>query len=243
MGCDFTLRHYREILEAALESGYVFRGFHQSELSDIDVVYLRHDVDICLEETLNMAAVEADLGVCATYFILVNSPVYNPLARDSLDVLHDISAKGHWIGIHIDPELFLQESFLDTEQHIFEWINLYEKSRIPLVPVVSFHRPHSDVLRRDFNSFINTYSPRFFSDIKYISDSRGVWREGCPCQVLKERRYPALQILVHPIWWQWEKESLVDRLSCLLSERIGSFEQYLGFNVEPIGRLLRRRDK
>lgn len=231
--------HYREILEAALETGYVFRGFHQPHSSEQYVVYLRHDLDICLEEALEMAALEAKLGIKATYFVLANSPIYNPLAKDSLELLNEILANGHWIGLHFDPVIVSTGDPNQMEKFISALIGFY-RAMIPLVPVVSFHRPSPDVLGRDFNAFVSTYSSQFFQEIKYISDSRGVWREGCPCQVLRKRMWPALQMLVHPIWWRaTERELLSDRLHHLLGRRLERFKNYLAANIEPIGELFK----
>ena len=239
MSCTFTMKHYREILEAALKAGYVFRGFHQFT-NEKRIVYLRHDLDICLEEALDMAALEAELGIQATYFVLVNSPLYNLLAEDSLELLHELANKRHWIGLHIDPAMFPTDNHGEMEKLISKMIEFYADV-FHLVPVVSFHRPSPNVLGRDFGSFVSTYSPRFFKEVKYISDSRGVWREGCPCQILRKRQYPSLQMLVHPIWWKTtETESLSDRLHHLLGERLKRFRHYLGTNIEPIGKLLEK---
>jgi hypothetical protein len=239
MSCAFTLEHYCEILESALRAGYAFQGFHQPvSLYARRVVYLRHDLDVCLEEALDMANLESELGVRATYFILVNSPLYNPLSQDSLEFVHHIQAKGHWIGLHID--LGLLSSFdISAEDDVLQLIRFYG-SRLPLVPVISFHRPSATVLGHDFNSFISTYSRYFFKEVKYISDSRGMWREGCPCQVLSQGLYPAVQMLVHPIWWgASETELLNHRLRRLLGNRLDCFKQYLAENIEgPIGKLL-----
>lgn len=240
MPCSFTLEHYREILTAALESGYRFQGFHQPFANTTRTVFLRHDLDICIEEAFEMAALEAELEIKATYFVLVNSPLYNPFAEDSLELLRGLQVKGHWVGLHIDLSSLPVKQPVEIEKRIGEMLNFYQ-SQISLVPVVSFHRPTSDILDRDFNTFISTYSPRFFSEVKYLSDSRGVWREGCPCQVLKEGRYPILQILVHPIWWTLsESQSLGDRLNSLLDKRKGYIKKYLVTNVGPIGRLLEK---
>lgn len=237
-GCSFTLKHYREILEAALEAGYVFRGFHQASLSEKQVIYLRHDLDVCLEEALNMATLEAELGIQATYFVLVNSAVYNLLSKNSLELLNRLASEGHWIGLHIDPIMFPTDDVDKMEGYISQLIEFYRRV-IPLVPVVSFHRPSPNLLRHDFETFASTYSLRFFEKLKYISDSRGVWREGCPCKALRERWYPSLQLLVHPIWWKLaETESFSERLHHLLDKRFECFKQYLGANIEPIGKLL-----
>jgi len=238
MNCAFTLDHYCEILEGAIRAGYAFQGFHHLSTQINRILYLRHDLDICLEEALDMAELEAKLGVRATYFVLVNSPVYNPLSQDSLELVHQIRTKGHWIGLHIDPVLLSSVDASQLEDSVLQLIRFYE-SRLPLVPVVSFHRPGATVLERDFNSFISTYSPRFFKEVKYISDSRGMWREGCPCQALGHGLYPAVQLLVHPIWWgASEGEPLADRLHRLLGNRMDYFKRYLAENIKPFGNLL-----
>lgn len=239
MSCAFTIEHYCEILESALKGGYVFQGFHEPVTQHARrVLYLRHDLDVCLEEALDMAHQEAKLGVRATYFVLVNSPVYNLLSQDSLELVHQIQVKGHWIGLHIDPVLFSSGDVSQVESDVIQLIRFYG-SKIPLVPVVSFHRPSATVLGHDFGSFTSTYSLRFFKEVKYISDSRRIWREGCPCQVLSRGLYPAVQMLVHPIWWGTvETEPLAHRLRRLLGGRLDCFKQYLGENIEPLGRLL-----
>jgi len=239
MGCTFSLEHYCEILKGALRAGYGFHGFHQPASSYATrVIYLRHDLDVCLEEALDMANLEAKLGVRATYFVLVNSPVYNPLSKDNLELVHQIQAKGHWIGLHVDPKFFSTTDVTQMENEVLQQIRFYG-SQIPLVPVVSFHRPTGTLLGRDFKDFISTYSQLFFNELKYISDSRGMWREGCPCQVLSHALYPAFQILVHPIWWAaTESELLAHRIRRLLGSRLDCFKCYLQENIGPIGGLL-----
>lgn len=239
MSCSFTLNHYREILESALKAGYEFKGFHQPVSSEKRVVYLRHDLDICLEEALEMAALEAKLGIKATYFVLVNSPLYNLFAEDSLELLNELVHQGHWIGLHVDPTMFPSNEINKMESCISKLIG-FHAAVIPLVPAVSFHRPSPNVLGCDFNAFSSTYSPRFFKRVKYISDSRGVWREGCPCQALRKRQYLSLQMLVHPIWWNSTELEITNKLHHLLDKRLEVFKQYLGTNIEPIGRLLER---
>jgi len=239
MSCSFTLEHYRNILETALEAGYVFRGFHEPIYSsEGKSIYLRHDIDICLEEATEIARLEAVTGVRSTYFILINSPLYNLLDESSLMLLRNIQNKGHWIGLHIDTGLFPQQDNEMIERYISNIANFYS-SMIRLVPVVSFHRPGENLLGINFQKFVSTYSHQFFKDIKYVSDSRGMWREGCPCQILKNRVYPSLQMLVHPIWWRsMETESMADRLRYLFNMRTECIKSYLSENIEPIGKLL-----
>lgn len=240
MKCPFTLEHYREVLEIAKSNGYVFLGFHDPlPPKGGKAIYLRHDIDVCLEEALAMASLEAELGIRSTYFVLVNSPLYNPLAADSVELITQIQEKGHWIGLHFDPILLTSSDGDLLEKEVQTFLEFF-RNRLGLVPVVSFHRPIPRVLGMNFQAFFSTYSGPFFSEIKYISDSRGIWREGCPCQALKEQTYVALQMLVHPIWWrQSESESPNERLYTLLGERLKRFKGYLAANIEPFANLLR----
>src|SRR5690348_9588812 len=55
-GCDFSLRHYGELLDAATAGGYRWAGFdHEPEPGDL---FLRHDVDLSLSAALTMARLE-----------------------------------------------------------------------------------------------------------------------------------------------------------------------------------------
>lgn len=229
MGCDFTLNHYREILENALNAGYIFWHFHKPfpELHQ-RVIYLRHDLDICLEEAIPMAELEADIGISSTFFILINSPVYNPLSAENLEIIRTICSKGHHVGLHIDVNLW-SDNCTEFEHKVLQLLSFYG-SYIPLVPVVSFHRPPASILGKDFKYFISTYSAEFFQRSKYLSDSRGEWREGCPCRKLREGAYSVLQILVHPIWWGNESKS--QRLRALLNRRFLCFDLYLKENIQ-----------
>lgn len=242
MRCSFTLQHYREILEIAKSNGYTFLGFHESSPSPRrKVIYLRHDLDVCIEESLDMAALEAELGVRATYFILLDSPLYNPLSVDSIELITQIQEKGHWIGLHLDSVFLTSGDKGRLEEEVQCFLEFFG-NKLNLVPVISFHRPVPEVLGKDFRTFVSVYSQRFFVDIKYISDSRGVWREGCPCQLLERGIYTALQILVHPIWWKrMESESIYEKLQSLLGARLEEFKAYLRANIEPFADLLHGR--
>jgi hypothetical protein len=44
-----------------------------------------------------------------------------------------------------------------------------------------------------------SYSNEFTKEMKYLSDSSGIWREGCCCKHLGN--HDRFQILTHPEWW------------------------------------------
>ena len=76
MKCDFTYRHYSEILQMGRGEGYQFSSF--LETSDRGKrIYLRHDIDISIENSLKIATIEKENEVIATFFLQMNSPFYN----------------------------------------------------------------------------------------------------------------------------------------------------------------------
>ena len=48
--------------------------------------------------------------------------------------------------------------------------------------------------------------PLFSSEIKYMSDSKGIWNNGNPLDSDSFKNKKPIQILTHPIWWN-EKSS------------------------------------
>ena len=61
MSCRFELPHYAELLRAAEEGGYSFAFFdHEPQPG---ALLLRHDVDLALDPALEIAELEADLGI------------------------------------------------------------------------------------------------------------------------------------------------------------------------------------
>ena len=67
--CDFSLDHYREILESAKNSGYDFLLFDEVQTKATGrTCLLRHDIDYAPEKAMEFGQIEADLGIRSTYF-------------------------------------------------------------------------------------------------------------------------------------------------------------------------------
>ena len=220
MVCDFSLDHYKEIINNALSAGYTFSGF-QEPAKDMQI-YLRHDVDVSLDMALQLAQVDADLGVRSTFFVLPNAPTYNILEDDAIDKIEQMVTLGHYVGLHID----LPKTRTNTEQTTYLMYGFY-KMMLPIVPVVSYHRPSqldNRIFGMQLQGLVNTYENRFMKDCKYISDSSGQWKEGCPCHVLADGVYPRVQLLTHPLWWVSGLDKAWDEL---VNERKQVMAQYL----------------
>ncbi len=196
----FTLEHYRVLLQTAKTAGYGFALF--DDQPNGRTVYLRHDVDNSIDNALTVARIEAELSIRSSYLFLLRSPNYNLLAGDSIAKIAAIAAMGHAIGLHFSADG--PDGTHDGMPTIADRIRADARTMgqavgLP-ISLFSFHNPSGrDDFQVDVPGLTNTYAPRFFGEIKYLSESNFRWREGCPCDLLRDGVYPALQILVHPM--------------------------------------------
>jgi hypothetical protein len=94
---DFTVETYRELLQALKRQGFCFQTVEQFMRGPLGkVVILRHDVDALPRNSLQMARLEQELGVVATYYFRA--------VPESWDegVIREIAATGHEVGYHYE---------------------------------------------------------------------------------------------------------------------------------------------
>jgi hypothetical protein len=75
------------------------------------------------------------------------------------------------------------------------------------------------VLRREFGGFYSTYQPKFFTSIKYLSDSNRRWREGPPEEWFHPERESQLSILLHPVIWAHPGRTMPEGMAAYLRTR------------------------
>jgi hypothetical protein len=195
MSCAFDLAHYRELLESAKAGGYRFARFdHDPAPGDL---FLRHDVDLSLAAAVEMAELEAELDVHATYLLMTESVFYNLASEEGADAIHRLRDLGHSVGLHaVYPRVDLDGRF---------------------DPVVSWHNPQPKYMHDEIQSAANAYGPPFFARETYRSDSNQHWRSGCPHEGLGAGSFPWLQILVHPEIWVYEGDTMAETMQSMLA--------------------------
>ncbi|MCL2163759.1 MAG: hypothetical protein FWH55_05040 [Oscillospiraceae bacterium] len=128
------------------------------------------------------------------------------------------------------------EKTSENEEKEQLFIDLVEKetemlSRILSMDIkcVSMHIPSKHTLESNyiFRSVINTYSSTFYSDFKYLSDSRHNWREPV-IDIIKSGKYKRLHILTHPVWYY--KKPISTRQALLAFFKSARLEQYEFFD-------------
>ena len=218
--CRFSIEHWREVLERALEMGYRFCSFYDyaAGLKDAELtILLRHDVDTSLEKAIRLARIEGNLGIIATYFMRLHSRFYNPKETSARKLIMKLSQMNVEIGLHYDLQHY-QEAGGEPIKVLAEDAEMLGEMVSKPIRICSAHRAGSlppfnagDVRRAGL--LYEAYEPPFFNKVKYISDSRGQWREGCLCRWLGKVNH--LTVLTHPIWWfeqEMDKDAILKQL-------------------------------
>ena len=192
MSCGFSLDHYRELLAAAQRGGYRFAQFDGEP--EPGALYLRHDVDLDLEAALRMSALERELGIRSTYFLMTASVFNNLASTQGKEALVRLREDGHAVGLHSDwPDLRMDDRF---------------------DPLVAWHNPDPDYMREPIVGALNVMSDPWADN--YRSDSNQHWRHGCPHGELERRDFEWLQLLVHPEIWVYEGATMRETMDSLL---------------------------
>lgn len=211
---DFTYESYRGLIKIIQESGYQFADYHNNEGLERPCI-LRHDVDNDLHAALRIAQIESELGITSTFFVLLRTDFYNVFSGSSGLQLHEIMSMGHEVGLHFD-ECAIEYS--DVKAAIIDEMQILSKVTDAPVTCVSMHRPSEQTLNADMQitGIENSYCRKYFSEYKYLSDSRMNWREDVE-RIVSERLYDKLQILTHAFWYSEKQESMKEKILRFLS--------------------------
>lgn len=216
---DFTLDGYRALLDSFDEHGYRVRGFVDMDPHRAHLI-LRHDLDMSVQAARPIAEIEANRGLCAHYFVLMRTEMYNPWSKRSRADLLALADLGHRIGLHFDAALY-PDSFVSLDEACRLECDALEQLLGQTVEMVSLHRPAKALLGLDkaLGGRPHVYQPRWFEHIGYCSDSRGAWVHGHPLRHAAVDAGRALQLLTHPIWWTGAARPPVDKLTMFVDSR------------------------
>ncbi|XVH33588.1 hypothetical protein ACNS7O_18220 (plasmid) [Haloferacaceae archaeon DSL9] len=225
---EYQLSEYESLLERFREAGYEFSTFDEPST---DEIIIRHDVDLSLEQALSMAELEARMGVVSTYCFLVTTPVYDLKTVESIRILDRIRDLGHDIALHFDTHHYWDEDpgTATLTAHVRAECDVLGRLIDGAVDTASFHIPPEWVLDVDFDSFTNTYAPRYFSEIGYVSDSSQKWTKEPP---FPEEMPETFQLLVHPGLWYPTGRSMADIVDEHRELAYNRIETYL----DPLGK-------
>jgi len=159
---------------------------------------LRHDIDDRPKWIEPMARVEAECGAVSVYCLQVRSRFY-ALDDEADRAVRTLLECGHELGLHFDSSAMTSDA--EVLEGVVREAALLEARYETPVRVVSFHMPGVRPVGHIAlpAPLINTYAPRFFGEIAYLSDSNQSWRGKDPATEL--RRAARIQFLTHPTLW------------------------------------------
>ena len=219
---DFTHEHYANVIQAA-KLNYQFEEYSRAIIAGTNKSILcRHDVDFSVDEAVNLAIIENELGVTATYFVLLHSDYYSVFEQKVKHSFERILGLGHRLALHFDPVYYNIKSQEELEQYLIFEKNILETIFKTEVAVFSFHNPTEEILKFDawsYGGLINTYAKELKENFAYCSDSNGHWRFKRMFDVISEEIPEKLQILTHPEWWTKEVKSPKEKIWKVIEER------------------------
>ena len=176
---DFTLTIYKKLLIALKQANYYFITFEEfcEGRAEGKFVILRHDVDLRAENSGEMAKIEHELGIKASYYFRIVPQSNKP------EIIKKIAGLGHEIGYHYED---LSLSCGDTEKAIkhFEKYLTYFRQFYPVKTICMHGSPTSRIDNKDIwktNSYRNfgiigePYFDVDFNKVFYLTDTGRSW--------------------------------------------------------------------
>lgn len=200
----FTISHYRELVQLAKDQGFQFILHKDEFMPERKDIIWRHDVEFSPDIALQMAEIEHELGVQATYFFQIHSEFYNTLERYMSDILRKIQSLGHHIGLHYDSHYYDVQDEETLERTIRQDKSYFEQVFGLELDTFSFHETTPFILgcQKDmYGGMLNVYSMKIKSNYQYCADSTGFWRYEILDEVLRDPSVQHLQVLTHDAMW------------------------------------------
>ena len=206
----FSYAYYRGMLSAAQRDGYVLSSFREYNSGKKKTIIVRHDVDYTLNGVLDIAQIERDLDVTATYMFRVHAHEYNLFSPHAYRLLQDLQALGHEIGLHFEAPNFARVFGLCARDVLRKEKQILESLAGCSIVSGSEHRDISNSIHATpyYSELFNIHddgfqfyamNSKFCKEMKYLSDSNGFWREGDLLVHLGD--HDKFQIVTHPDWW------------------------------------------
>ncbi len=231
---DFTLDSYSALLKY-FQRSHTYTTF--SQYDDIDAqrtILLRHDIDFSLDHALELAQIEAELGISATYFLLFSAPYYNLLGAGSSSVPRRLRELGHEVGLHYDVAVIEAGGSAEPLEVLLAQARLLGELSGTPVATIAQHNPSLNG-RDPFAAaapFINAYDERFVQQMGYYSDSCMAWRDSF-IEAAEQDSFPdRVHLLIHPIIWTEQLLSREQKLERMYNAAANAVRDSLGLTQE-----------
>ena len=92
----FSISNYKKLLDYIKSAKLNFKSFGDNLAKGQNII-MRHDIDFCPKRALDLAKIEKEKSVSATYFFLINTEFYNVNTFSNQIILRKIISLGHEI--------------------------------------------------------------------------------------------------------------------------------------------------
>ncbi len=177
------------------------------------IVILRHDLDYnyAIQRAYELSRILYAKRITGSFFVRLHSKEYNAFEPRNYYYISEIIKMGHEVGLHFEGHLADVFNIPKKEFILREIATLNALFNLK-IETVSQHGPlNAEVGFEEYKHFFDdldlkelglkrhTYQQRYLNEFKYISDSNGTWREGCPCELVG--KYQKMHILFHPEYY------------------------------------------
>jgi hypothetical protein len=205
---SFNMGRYEETLKS-LKQKWNFKCPNDKITSKS--LFLRHDIDYSLDNTLVMARIEDSLGIHAHYYFLTESTSYNINSKKFRDSIDELLAYNVCVGLHFDWVNRNLPAIYDFETQI-KALQLKTKSE-----VIHFspHNPGSLDMADSYDfpkKYLNAYSFLKKHKMGYLSDSNGSWNKQFLDEFIQNIDVKPYQILIHPEWWSYNSSDPITKI-------------------------------
>ena len=121
---------------------YFATGMPKIESRDFQLLFIQIP---CPKKNLNLFSagliklIEQEAGIVSTFFILTTCESYNVLCDRNRNLLRELVAMGHEIGLHFDPRLYRDE----LDPAVRREVELLSFAADQAVRSISLHNPRS----------------------------------------------------------------------------------------------------
>jgi hypothetical protein len=193
----FGLSGYRRMLGDISAAGYRMRPTEDIGTSERSV-FMRHDVDCHLDGVVTFARLEREMGCRSTWFVPVTF-AFNVLHKPNSDVLKELVAFGHNIGLHYDPLVTRTREDLRRQVRVLENASGFQ------VRSVTSHKPGTHTSR------VDTADWRVPIHQEYVSDSARKWRDDRLMRLV--HAHESFMLLTHVEHWMSPQLTLTDHFA------------------------------
>ncbi len=177
---DFTLKKYKQLLQALKKHKYTFQTFEDFITNSNDkVVVLRHDVDRRSINATWLGKIEQSLGLKASYYFRVV-----PESNDK-NVIKEIASMGHEIGYHYEDLGMTKGNYEQAHRNYLKNLE-YFRTFYPVTTVCMHGSPENSIDNRDIwkkysykeNGIIaEPYFDVDYDEVFYITDTGRAWNK------------------------------------------------------------------